>query len=193
MALLRLFIAADLSDEQRNGAALLISALQKGIQFTNAHPSWVKPEALHLTLKFLGSVDSALVDKISLALEPEIKRFPPFRFSIQNIGVFPNPRRPQVLWVGMKLGVKEMQELQSLVDRALRPLGFSPEQRAFHPHLTLARIRSLRGVEAMMDVIDSHKNADVGESELKEVTLYESHLDPAGAEHKVLRRWAMKA
>lgn len=191
MAQLRLFIAADLSDEQREGTALLISALQKGIHFTNAHPAWVAPETLHLTLKFLGDVESDAIDRISRALAPEIARFPAFRFNVQNLGVFPNPHRPQVLWVGMKLGASKMRELQGVVDRTLASIGFEPDQRAFHPHLTLARIKALRGVEAMMSVVNSHKQADVGEADLKHITLYESHLTPEGAHHKVLLRWPL--
>jgi RNA 2',3'-cyclic 3'-phosphodiesterase len=191
MALLRLFIAADISGEQREGVSLLMNALQKGIHFTNAHPAWVGVESLHITLKFLGNVESSTVDRISRALEPELRRFPAFRFSVQNLGIFPNPHRPQVLWIGMKQGAKGMRELQALVDRVLAPMGFKPEQRAFHPHLTLARIKSLRGAEAMMDIVNSHKHSDVGESDLTFLTLYESHLSTEGATYEVVRRWPL--
>jgi 2'-5' RNA ligase len=191
MTPLRLFIAADMSAEQQAAAEGLIEALKKGIAFTSAHPAWVRPEGLHLTLKFLGNVESARVKEICQAVQNRIVNARSFEFSMKGLGVFPNEHRPQVLWIGARRGETEMKALQAAVEAALEPLGFARESRPFHPHLTLARIKSMRGAQAMMDVVQSHRQADLGAAETKHLTLYQSHLNPDGARYEVLHRWPL--
>ncbi|HUT24909.1 MAG TPA: RNA 2',3'-cyclic phosphodiesterase [Sumerlaeia bacterium] len=189
---LRLFIAADLSSEQRSAAAQLIENLRKGVQFTKAYPKWVKPEGMHLTLKFLGNVDSERVGEIVSAVDKAIAGAASFPFDLRGLGAFPSERQPKVLWVGAKKGAEDLGILASGIERALRPLGFPPEQRPFHAHLTLARIKSLRDVEAMMQVVRSHgKHSALGEAEVDRVTLYKSDLSPQGATYTALHRWPL--
>jgi 2'-5' RNA ligase len=193
MAPLRLFIAADTSSEQKAAALELMEALRKGISFTKARPAWVKPEGLHLTLKFLGNVEAERVDEIVRAVEPAVLGVPVLRFELKGLGVFPSPHRPQVLWVGVGAGSKEMCGLAATVEQVLVRLGFAPEQRPFHPHLTLARMKSLSGAEAMMDVVHSHRRADLGAADLRHLTLYQSRLAPTGATYQALHHWPLRA
>jgi RNA 2',3'-cyclic 3'-phosphodiesterase len=186
---MRLFIAADLTLETKAALGKLIENLQKGINFTKAYPTWCKPGAIHLTLKFLGNVDDKRVPEIAAAVGANIEGVTPFNIKIQGLGVFPNEREPHVLWIGLKQGEKELVQLQKSVEEALVPLGFPRENRPFHPHLTLARIKSTRGIEPMMDVVHSHRNHEVGEVMLDHVSFYQSILRNEGPIYKVLHRW----
>ena len=187
----RMFIAADISDAQRTAAADLVARLKKGIQFTKARPSWSRVEGMHLTLKFMGDVDSTRVGEIGEAVAPAAVGVAPFAVSVGGLGVFPNARQPRVLWIGVKEGAKVLCDLQARIDRALRPLGFDPENRAFHPHLTLARIKALSGVEALMDVVQSHKDSGLGTAQIDRLTLYRSQLAPEGSTYTVLHEWLL--
>lgn len=189
---LRLFVAADISEAQRTAVLELIESLRKGIQFTNAHPKWVRPEGLHLTLRFLGKVDSQRVEKIVHMVESGLVGSQSFEFDLKRLGVFPDARKPRVLWVGVKKGKRELTDLAGKVDRALVTLGFEAERRPFHPHLTLARIKSMRGAEAMMEVVHSHREAQPGTGRVDHLTLYQSDLSPGGAKYTVLHRWDLR-
>ena len=193
MAMLRLFIAADISDAQRAATIELIDDLRKGIQFTKAHPTWVRPEGLHLTLKFLGNMDENHVAAIRKSVAGRLAGSAAFDCALGGLGVFPNARQPRVLWVGVRRGKRELAALAQKVETALAPLGFEPERRAFHAHLTLARIKALRGAEAMMDVVHGHREAEPGGvARVRHVTLYRSELQPEGAKYTALHHWALE-
>jgi RNA 2',3'-cyclic 3'-phosphodiesterase len=191
MPSLRLFIATDLSADQRAACAQLIENLRKGVQFTKAYPKWVEPNAMHLTLKFLGDVDSARVPQIAQALDPVASTIKAFTMGFKGLGVFPSERQPRILWVGVQAGHREVLQLQFGVERALNALGFPPEDRPFHPHLTLARIKSTRGAEALMDVVHSHRDSDLGQATVDHMTLYQSTLLPEGPVYKALHTWSL--
>jgi len=146
----------------------------------------VHPEGIHLTLKFLGNIEEPLVDKIGDILKRIADGARPFQLKVRNLGVFPNARQPRVLWVGVTDGDEESCALQQKIDEALQPLGFEKEKRAYHPHLTLARIKSLRGTAAMMNIVDAHKSRFVGECRIDRVILFRSELHPEGARYTKL-------
>jgi 2'-5' RNA ligase len=192
MPTLRLFIATEISDAQRKATLELMANLQKGIQFTRSHPKWVEPESLHLTLKFLGGVEQERVDAIVQAVEVKLLDRAPFKMSLRGLGTFPDERAPKVLWLGVDQGKRDLMELAQRIESALYPIGFTPDLRAFHPHLTLARIKSLSGIEAMMSVIESHRRAEPGgEARVESVSLYKSDLLSEGPAHTVLHRWPL--
>ena len=106
-----------------------------------AFVKWVDPEGIHLTLKFLGNIDSTTLPQIIEAVNKAAQGKPAFYLQIEGIGVFPNWQRPEVVWVGVGGEVEKLIALQQSVDTALTPLGFPRESRPFTPHLTLARLR----------------------------------------------------
>ncbi len=184
--MIRTFIALELSDEIHRKLAQLIDDLKKGVQFTPARPKWVRPESIHMTLKFLGNIEENMVDRIAEVLKHAAAETEPFLLKVRNLGVFPDERRPRVLWVGVTNGDEETCALQKKIDEGLSPLGFDREKRPFHPHLTLARIKSLRGTAAMMGVVRSHKSRYVGECQIDRIILFRSELHPEGARYTKL-------
>lgn len=102
---------------------------------------WVQPESLHLTLKFLGDAPAEQVPELTDALLPVVAARRSEPFSLAGVGLFPNLRRPNVLWVGVREGGEWLAELAAALDAALVPLGFPPEGRAFRAHITLGRVR----------------------------------------------------
>jgi 2'-5' RNA ligase len=135
---IRSFVAVDLPREFRLALARLQERLQAGSQ---APVKWVDPDNIHLTLKFLGNIGASLTGRITDALREAVRGLHPFRVEMGGPGVFPNPGRVQVVWVGLAGEVDKLGQLHQRIDTALVPLGFRPESRPFAPHLTLARVR----------------------------------------------------
>ena len=134
----RSFIAIELPDEVKAGLAQLEAQLK-----LSKPPSvkWVDPYSIHLTLKFLGSIAVAKISEITQAMQEASRGLSPFRLEVKGLGVFPNLRRVQVVWVGIGGEVDKLHQLQQRIESNLVPLGFTPESRPFTPHLTLARLR----------------------------------------------------
>jgi 2'-5' RNA ligase len=190
--MIRSFIALELSPEIYKNLGLLIDKLKKGVQFTSARPSWVNPESIHLTLKFLGNIEESMIDQIAEVMTNAANETHPFSIRIRDLGVFPNPRQPRVLWCGMTKGEDQTVSIQTKIDRGLAALGFEKESRPFHPHLTLARIKTLKGTAALMDVVKSHQNSLVGECRMDRVILFQSQLHPSGAVYTKLKEALFK-
>jgi len=138
MEQVRSFIAIELPDEVKAGLAQLEAQLK-----LSKPPSvkWVDPYSIHLTLKFLGSIAVAKISEITRAMQEASRGLSPFRLEVKGLGVFPNLRRVQVVWVGIGGEVDKLHQLQQRIESNLVPLGFTPESRPFTPHLTLARLR----------------------------------------------------
>jgi len=138
MEQLRCFIAIKLPEEIKAGLSRLQAQLKSGKQ---SSVKWVDPYSTHLTLKFLGNVNLDMTSQITEAIGEAAQGASPFHLEIKGLGVFPNPRRVQVIWVGISGEVDRLLQLQKGIESALARLGFAPEARAFTPHLTLARVR----------------------------------------------------
>jgi 2'-5' RNA ligase len=137
MEQIRTFIAIELPDELKLALIRLQDQLKSGSQ---APVKWVKPNGIHLTLKFLGNIGIDTVGKITTALEEAVGGISPFHLEAKGLGVFPNLRRVQVIWVGVTGEVDQLRQLQQSIESSLKALGFVPESRPFSPHLTLARL-----------------------------------------------------
>jgi 2'-5' RNA ligase len=135
---IRSFVAIELPREFK----LTLTRLQERLQMGSRAPAkWVDSDNIHLTLKFLGNIDAALTGRITDTLREAVRGLHPFRVEMGGPGVFPNPGRVQVVWVGLAGEVDKLIQLHRRIDAALVPLGFRPESRPFTPHLTLARVR----------------------------------------------------
>jgi len=139
MEQVRSFIAIELPDELKVGLTQLQNRLKSGNQ---SSVKWVDPYSIHLTLKFLGSIAVDRISEIIGVMEEAAQGIPPFHLEVKDLGVFPNLRRVQVAWVGIRGEVDKLSQLQQNLESNLARLGFAPESRPFTPHLTLARLRN---------------------------------------------------
>ncbi|MBN1514950.1 RNA 2',3'-cyclic phosphodiesterase [Candidatus Sumerlaeota bacterium] len=189
---MRAFIALPLSPAALQRAQELSANLQKGARFTGAHPKWVEPENLHITLFFLGQIPAQQASAIKAALQQMAAPMSSFVFRLKRLGVFPHERQPRVLWLGVGKGEEPLKALQKSVVQAIRPLGFNPEGKPFHPHVTLARMQSIKAVRPLMDLVRSHHLADCGESVADRVVLFRSELLPGGPNYTELASVALR-
>ncbi|MFQ5892588.1 MAG: RNA 2',3'-cyclic phosphodiesterase, partial [Candidatus Methanofastidiosia archaeon] len=136
----------------------------------------VKPQNLHVTLKFLGEIDEEKTEKVLEVLRDTSKEFSPFKASLKKLGVFRNLNYIRVLWIGID---NEMEELQKRIDERLSLLGFKREKKIM-PHLTLARVKYLKDKKAFLERFRELENVEVGEVEVKSVKLKKSILTSKG-------------
>jgi 2'-5' RNA ligase len=178
---IRAFVAVTLDSKVIDEIANASARLKPHI----AGVRWVAPTNFHLTLKFLDGVDETLIEPIGAALREQLRLFPRFTINAKGLGVFPGPKRPRVLWVGL-IGDR-LVSLASRVEFALQPLGFTPETRKFTPHLTIGRWRQAElAPKSLGRVLENWQDRDFGRSRVKSVKLVQSMLKPEGATYNDL-------
>lgn len=179
---MRLFVALDLPDEVRLRLAGVIKQLQP--KFPSAR--WVRPESMHLTLKFIGHAiadgDKQKLSELRAALST-VHSDRPVELQYRGIGFFPNARRPRVIWCGV-VASSNLSKIAADIEKALVPLDITREERSFVPHLTLARIESPAGTEPLVHAAKELQTGVFGSSSEAQFFLFESKLKPSGAEYK---------
>lgn len=174
----RVFIAIDISERARRTAEARISALRNDLP--RYAITWMRPEKLHLTLRFIGDVDELQLDSIAEAIENTAKRFSRFRLVLEGTGVFPTAEKPRILWIGVDDQNSNCTNIKSELEMKLSEFAFAGERNIFTPHLTIARIKEPR---LCPDLVEQHlkTNFEHIEFEVNELMLYESKLFPAGS------------
>jgi 2'-5' RNA ligase len=188
----RLFVAVEL-DGHVQGA---LDRLQHDLQRRGLHGlRWVRPEGIHLTLKFLGETPREKVAAITQALAASAAGVPPHELSLGKVGTFGSRGSPRVLWVDLEGDLGPLLRLVEQVERALVPFGFPPEGRRFSPHLTLARVRpeSAREVAGPLAQAVGAVSAPKAAINVREVSLMLSKLGPGGAVYTQLEAFPLKA
>ncbi len=153
---------------------------------------WAAPDALHITLKFLGEVADALVGEVTSVLEEPLGDIPAFAVSFQELGCFPLRGAPRVLWAGISHGAAELSSLSKVVEAAMEPIGFEREKRPFSPHVTLARVKRGARLRRIDELVSGSNTAAFGGQEVRHVSLIRSVLRPDGAVYTPIHRWALK-
>jgi 2'-5' RNA ligase len=179
---LRCFIAVGIPDAVKEGISGLIDVLKKH----EGDVKWIKPENLHLTLKFLGSTPEDLIPGIGEALFEVASSSEPFYIRIYSTGVFPNKKYPRVIWVGME-DSQVLGRLRDNIEEDMSRLGFKKEGKEFKPHLTIGRVRSPKGMINIITELENFKDKDFGTVTVDAVKLMKSELKPKGAEYTCLR------
>jgi len=182
--MIRIFLAIELS----SGIRGKISSLQQELKKILPPINWVRPESIHLTLKFLGYVEPSRISQLLLALEPIGAKQHGFSIEVQGVGVFPQVKHPRILWVGVSAKTHALQELVLEIEAALEPLGFPPEEKPYHPHLTLARIKRDNAIvgSALLENGVLEREQHLGTLSVDRLTLFESDLDSTGATYTPL-------
>ena len=164
-----------------------IEEVQEDLRLTHADVRWVNPEKIHLTLKFFGNIEESRIDAIFKAIEEPIQNNPPFFLNVRGVGAFPQMRNPRVIWMGLVNGKEVLVSLQKQIEIQLEKIGFQPEDRPFHPHLTLGRMRSSRGKEELVGGMEKHRDEEFGDFQIERVVLFKSDLRPTGPVYTPLR------
>lgn len=179
---LRLFIAIDLPSEVK----ALLHEIQQRLRRHTTAVRWADPQGTHLTLKFLGETRAATVPAIMEGMQHAAARNPVLTLQTEAPGVFPNSRRPRIVWLGVGGDIPALRRLHSDVERFVAPLGFPTEQRPFAPHLTLGRsTKEPRAADyaAISHAVEQTQVLQKIVFSVTEVVLMRSELSPGGARY----------
>jgi len=157
-----------------------IEGVQGDLRLTHADVRWVSPEKIHLTLKFFGSIEESRIDSIFKSIEEPIQSTLPFSLKVRGVGAFPQMKNPRVIWMGLVEEREALTSLQKQIETQLEKIGFQPEDRPFHPHLTLGRMKSSRGKDELVGRMEKHKEEEFGDLRVERVVLFKSDLRPSG-------------
>lgn len=175
---MRTFIAAELGENVLAGLTELMAELKP----FGRDIRWAKPQGIHLTFKFLGEITPNQIVSIDEALSRAVTACEPCRVKAGTLGGFPDLKRPRVLWVGLD-NIQALENIHRPVERELAQIGFPPEKRAFRPHLTLGRIKSLRAWSQVYPHVEKRKYFSAGDIFIDHLVFFESRLRPSGAEY----------
>ena len=182
---IRTFVAVEIGSEVRNRAAELIAALSAA----GADVKWVEPKNLHLTLKFLGDVDTGEIHQVCRAVQDAVADAAPFEFELRGAGAFPGAGRPRTVWLGVAQGEEELVALNGRIEPPLEKLGFRREARRYQPHLTIGRVRrGGPGVRALGELLSQRSDFEAGRTAVAEVIVFSSQLDRSGPTYEPLAR-----
>ncbi len=178
----RAFLAIDLPSAVKEE----IGKIQERLKVPVNGIRWVKPEGIHLTLKFFGDISQEEIAAISPVVEKAAAGIRPLSLSVGNLGVFPGVSRPRVLWIGMNGDLAVLSALQQEIETGLASRGFKKEERTFTPHLTLGRIRSPREVSGLDKALAKREDYQAGRFTAEGLTLFKSDLTREGAIYSAL-------
>jgi len=182
-------VAISLPDEVK----AFLKSIQAGLDRGFKAVSWVRPESIHLTLKFLGEIDEKKALAVETALESAAKGAGPFTLEAGGTGVFPNSRAPRVVWAGIREN-GALLTLQKRIDEQLAAAGFEPDDRPFAPHLTLCRIKSAGDARAIGNLVTESGRKEQAKAAftVNSFAFMKSVLKPQGAVHTVIKEFALR-
>lgn len=173
---IRTFIAISLPDDVKTNIVRVMETMKK----VESNVRWVQPSSLHLTLKFLGNIETTKIKDVTSCLEEVSKKYKPFSFSLNGLGVFPNEVKPRVFWIGVKQGKEILEKMQQDIEERLWEKGFAKEERPFSPHLTVGRVANTSGGERLGAILGNIHFEEQFVS-VNELLLMKSDLKPSGA------------
>jgi len=177
---MRLFLAIPIDNQILNA---LTGAAEK-LRETRAPVRWVRPEGMHLTLKFLGDTGIERVAPLVEAVTGLTGKIPPFPISVTGAGGYPNLKRPRVLWAGVMENSGTIQRLVKSIEEETANLGWEKEKRRFSPHITIGRVKGNMNIARLTAAMEAIKDEHWGDQDVGEVVLYRSHLEKGGARYE---------
>jgi len=183
---IRAFVALRMSAEVEGAIATFVATVRE----VRSGIRWVRPANLHLTLRFLGdAVDRNLLLPLDKTLDEIAAQTSPFMLVTHGIGAFPNLESPRTIWIG--LVSEQLMRLAQQVEAAAVQTGFAPEGRAYSPHLTIGRVRDLRGWQRIRRALGQASEHDFGSSQIAEMILYRSTLGGEASQYQALARYPL--
>jgi len=187
MERIRTFIALEIPIDLKER----LGHLQQALKQLGIGARWVRPENIHLTLKFIGDTPETEIDKISAALLQAASLSSPMVLNANSIGIFPNIRKPRVLWAGLEGQVEELCCLQRELDVQLETLGFKRDKKPFRGHLTLGRFKQGGNVGPVSEAVQKYQDTNFGVINVNDIALFLSDLKPSGPVYKKLASAAL--
>lgn len=180
---MRVFIAIPLPADLK----LKLSIVQQQFRAIPSEATWVREAGFHITLKFLGEIESARIAPITSCILDAVHRYEPFSLTFRGVGVFPHEYSPRVLWVGVEEKTGRLHLLQREIELRLTEIGLPQEDRAFAPHLTLARLKHVSQRAKFAECLKGHRETIFGYMDVHHVELLESQLHSAGARYSTVK------
>jgi 2'-5' RNA ligase len=191
--MLRAFIAIEVPVEMQRAIADSTAALKSALPKTLIR--WVAPQNVHLTLKFLGDVSPAALEKLAERLKVEVPSHGMFSISAGGLGAFPNPRRPRVIWIGLEIP-PDLETLRRALETVAARLGYPAEERPFSAHLTIGRVGqnlSASDMQRIRSTLESTRVGTLGTFRVEAVHIFKSDLLPGGSVYTHLYALPMKS
>ena len=186
---IRAFLAIDPPEVVLDNIQALQNRLKKSIQ---GAIRWVRPEGIHLTLKFFGDISAYDVENISEAIANKTTNVPPITLEIRGMGAFPDLNRPRVIWLGINGQLAPLLSLQRDLEEVFSKLGFPKENRPFRAHLTMGRVKVPKGIIGLAPSVEAEGNLMAGNFTVGEITLFQSSLSPQGAIYSKLAAFPLQ-
>ncbi|MBI4429591.1 MAG: RNA 2',3'-cyclic phosphodiesterase [Ignavibacteriales bacterium] len=184
---LRCFISLPTSEEVKQR----FSEIQSKLKEAQADVKWDSPEKFHITLKFLGNSEQSAIDSLSAKLEMLPQNVSYIRALYHSVGAFPNIQRPRVIWVGIEHN-EELQKLQGDIESLCAEFGYEREEREFHPHITLGRVKGNKNLHRLTEMLKTVTLEPI-QARSNEILLMRSDLRPGGSVYTILKSFPLHA
>ena len=181
MSVLRAFIAIEIPPKICKAIEYETAPLRNTLPASLVR--WTPTSNMHLTLKFLGDTSPSNVEMLAQMLTAEASQHPLFEMTCGGLGVFPNPKRPRVFWIGLQ-AQEELAALQRGIEAATAKLGYPPEKRPFAPHLTIGRVKQKVNSKGIQEICTAYEKTEIGTlgtAHVNAIHLFKSDLKPSGA------------
>jgi len=181
MSKIRAFIALNTSEQAQSK----IFEIQEYLSDIKSDIKWEPREKFHITLKFLGDVEENILKNITEELRYELNNFGNFPIEYRSLGVFPNLKLPKVLWIGASDKEKKVFGLNKTIEANVKNYNFDDESKRFHPHITLGRVKGIRGVKEVIEMMQQHGHEGIIDS-ASEICIMKSTLTREGSFYGVV-------
>ena len=169
---IRAFIAIPLDPKIQHS----IEYMQDRLKKSNNDIKWVKPENIHITLKFLGDVTTEQINSVKQTLLNCTHNTRPFKVKLSQLGAFPNIECPRTLWIGLKDSKQQLNRMAVSLEKALGKIGFQGDQRPFRSHITIGRIRSSKNIDALSKSMSNYPISENCIQTISKIILFQSIL-----------------
>ena len=186
---MRTFIAIELPPEIHSALA----ELQNELMGSRADVKWVKPENIHLTLKFLGEIDERQLTAVIRILEETAQSQPAFSVSLSSLGAFPKLEHPRVIWVGINRASEKIRKIAEMLEEKISLIGLTREERPFASHVTIGRVRSALHRGELVNQLKTARLKEGQEFLVTKLTLFQSILSAQGPAYTLLKEANLKA